>query len=591
MLAARFAGRSAGFAATALSALTITWFFLAPRHSLAIANPQATGGLALFVVVGALISVLVGALRGALLSKAQAEASLREDLRERMATEAALRKSEQRYRALFESMQEGFTVCEMVLDAAGEPIDWRFLDINPAMESMLGQPRRNIIGRTYRELFPEAEWEPWVGDFSRVASTGAPMRLNRFGSGTGRHYEVIAYSPGAGQFAAIHTDITERARTEERLRHAQKLKSISLLAGGVAHDFNNLLTVIMGNASSALAVCSTCEYSEAILAASERAADLTKQLLAYAGKSQGVARTVDLNALIAGAKQLLMTSVPKLVSLNFNLQQDLPLLEADPTQIEQILMNLVSNAGEAIPLKSAGQVEISTGSAEITSEEAAGLSRREEITPGRYVWLEVKDNGSGMDDATMARIFDPFFSTKFTGRGLGLAAVDGIVRTSRGFIQVRSAPTLGTTFRVCLPASEKEPEPKVVLPVVTIEERKASTIMVVDDEEMVRKWIAVTLRMHGCEVLEGRNGKHALEVLAQTPMLPTIILLDLAMPVMGGDEIVPVLAERYPSMKIVIASGYPEEDARKGFSRNAIHAFLQKPFAAADLMNTISALQ
>ena len=508
------------------------------------------------------------------------------DITERQRMEQALRESEQQYRALFEAMQEAFAVGEIICDPAGKPVDWRYLDVNPAFESMFGRKRPEAVGRTYRELFPDAPWEYWVSALGEVALTGRPAHLEQYGSDEGRHYEAIAYSPRPGRFAAVFTDVTGRKQAEERLRHTQKLESIGLLAAGVAHDFNNLLTVIMGSASSALEQCPSCEHNQAIVSAADRAAHLTRQLLAYAGKGQYVTKAVDVSHVVAGSRQLIEASVPKRVNLVFHLANHLPCIEEDPSRVEQILMNLVINAGEAILPKTDGRLEIATGSAEITPE-IARQQARYEVAAGRYVWLEVRDNGAGMDETTLARVFDPFFSTKFTGRGLGLAAVDGIVRSSKGFIEVRSSPGAGATFCVFLPASEIKQPPEVAAPVPPQRFRVASSVLVVDDEDMVRRLANIILTRHGYEVLEAADGRQALQVLTDSPTLPSAVLLDLAMPVMGGDELVPILAQHYPDLKIVISSGYPEEEARKVFPAAIVAGYLQKPYRAIALTEKI----
>lgn len=402
------------------------------------------------------------------------------------------------------------------------------------------------------------------------------------------YFEGEADQRRAVRFLGAIMETTESKRGEARLRQSQKLESIGLLAGGVAHDFNNLLTVIMGNAGSAVSECPSCKYSQAVVTASERAAYLTKQLLAYAGKSQFVVRVFDLAEIVSKSRELLFASVPRRVRLSFNLANDLPMIEEDPINVEQILMNLVINAGEAILPRTDGQIEISTCAAEIDADTARRWSQTWDVVAGPYVCLQVKDNGSGIDESTLARIFDPFFTTKFTGRGLGLAAVHGIVRSSKGFIEVLSPPGCGTTFRVFLPASQKQGSTQVSLeltPSVKHNElRGLATILVVDDEEMVRKLTCFTLLHYGYDVLEAKDGRDALRVLADCSALPALVFLDLAMPVLGGDELVPILRKQYPGLKIVMTSGFTEDDARDGLASDNVVGFLQKPYSPAALV-------
>ena len=440
---------------------------------------------------------------------------------------------------------------------------------NEAVKQAIGGANDGAYHREYRVVWPDGSVR-WVASHGRVLFEGEGEQRR------------------AVRFVGVNMDITDRRHAEERLRQTQKLESIGVLAGGVAHDFNNLLTVIMGSASTALAECPSCEYSQSILSASERAAYLTRQLLAYAGKGHNVIKLVDLTEVVTQCTSLLSAAVPKRVAFSFNLSRDLPCLEADPTCVEQILMNLVVNAGEAIPPRADGLIEIATTSVEVTPEMARLHSRAYDVAAGRYVCLEVRDNGDGMDESTASRIFDPFFTTKFTGRGLGLAALEGIVRTYKGFVEVRSSSGRGTTFRVFLPASDKrrpteqrssEPHPAT---------RGASTILVVDDEEMVRRLASQTLRRHGYEVQEAEDGKDALRVLADSPTLPSLVLLDLAMPALGGDELVPILAAKYPDLKILMSSGYPEEEARKLSPNGSVSFFLQKPYTGVVLVEKVA---
>jgi PAS domain S-box-containing protein len=386
-------------------------------------------------------------------------------------------------------------------------------------------------------------------------------------------------------------DITERKQTEERLRQAQKLESIGLLAGGIAHDFNNLLTVIMGNADVARTQCPGCKPVRQILASSERAAELTRQLLAYAGKGQFIAETFNLTDLVSRCKELLASSVPRGVQLRFNLSPEDVVIRADPSQIERVLVNLVVNAGEAIPPQTDGCIEVGTGIRDVTPEAARAHAPLYDAQPGRFVGLEVSDNGSGMEEATLTRLFSPFFSTKFTGRGLGLAAVQGIVRSCGGFIDVQSSPGAGSKFQVFLPAAVKKPA-AVSSESGTSEGSRGQgsnpkAILVVDDEELVRELACAALRSAGYEVLAAADGRAALEILAGAGVPPAAVLLDRSMPGMNGDELVPILNRTYPSLRIVLTSGYPEADVRDAFLPGSVAGFLQKPYTVAALIEKV----
>ena len=292
---------------------------------------------------------------------------------------------------------------------------------------------------------------------------------------------------------AAFLDVTEHKRSEEHTRQVQKLESIGLLAGGIAHDFNNLLTGILGNASLLLdgAPTDDRESLEAIVSSSERAAHLTRQLLAYSGKGQFVIREMQLSREVREIVDLLRLSIPKSVDLRLDLQERLPVIRIDPAQLQQITMNLVSNAGEAIGEGKRGTISVSTGVRDIGPGQRDFFS--EEIAPAQYVYLEVSDTGAGMDPKTMARIFDPFFTTKFTGRGLGLAAVSGIIRSQGGAILVRSEPGRGSTFTVLFRAAQIEREAAGQAAPGSFR----GTVLVVDDEDAVR-------RIHVLRAAQGR---------------------------------------------------------------------------------------
>lgn len=578
IVAARFGGRGPGLVATALSALSVDWFFVWPFHAFAITSPEGLWGLTLFVGTGALISLLVGSLRELLLLRTRAG--------------EALRASRARLEFILEAARLGAWELDVTSHTAwrslqhdaifGYPAllpEWTyemFLDhVLPEDREEVDRKMRQTLARGANVQFEcrirradgAVRWI-WAQGRSQPDPEGRPVRLS-----------------------GIVRDITARKQNEERLRQGQKLESIGLLAGGIAHDFNNLLTVIIGNADFALHKYPSIEEIQHIISASKRAAELTRQLLAYAGKGQFVATTFNLSDLVSRSTQLLSASLPERVELVSHLsEQELP-IRADPSQIEQVLMNLVINAGEAIPSHTDGRVEITTSIREVAPETVRVHAPAFDARPGQFVCLEVTDSGAGMDEATLAQVFDPFFSTKFTGRGLGLAAVQGIVRSCGGFIEIHSSSGAGSTFQVFLPAAGKKPVAEI--PAGSRQgaswgrDRGRAAILIVEDEEMVRQLASMALRSHSYEVLEAKNGKDALEVLAGAVPRPSLVLLDLTMPVMGGEELVPILKRDYPGLWIIVTSGYPEEDARRGFPPGAVAGFLQKPYTVATLTEKV----
>jgi PAS domain S-box-containing protein len=778
------------------------------------------------------------------------------DITERLEAEDRLRESEQRYRGLFESMQEGFHLSEIIRDQNGKAVDWRYLAVNPAFESMLGMSRADVVGRTGREVFPHLDFTYWPDIFGKVALTGKPKDL--MCSQQGRDWELFIYSPAVGQFAVIFNDVTERRRAEaaaeqrkqeyetlaenaleviarfdrefrhiyinkygatvygkrkeeilgktnaelgfpewhvrestrhfeeviatgkqltadfeydgpnlghqffsclfvpetdatgqvasilaitrdvteqkraaaareelvrelseavheahrnrseleavlqamhdgvavfdmrgrivfhneahkriggyvtpedlppdldalvkiielrradgsvvgledrpasrvlrgesisdlelrgrradtgqewhfrfsgepvyepggrqilaviitrdmtarkraeERIRQSQKLESLGLLAGGIAHDFNNLLTGIMGNASMVLDEIEPGPAGRvrAVIESAERAANLTRQLLAYSGKGQFIVRDLNVSEVVNEIAALVEFSLPKSVQLSVTVQRRLPLVRMDPSQLQQVVMNLVINAGEAIGEGNPGRIAVATSAAMVERPfvDTAG----EEVAPGRYVCIDVSDTGSGIDEKNRGRIFDPFFTTKFTGRGLGLAAVAGIVRTLKGGIQVESGAGRGSTFRVYLPASEERaPKGDGV--------DGGVTILVVDDEAAVRNFISAVLRKGGHRVVSASDGHEALAIMEREPNVKAVVL-DVIMPVMGGNDVLPKMKALLPELKVLMTSGYSEAEARRLCAAYPGSAFIQKPYTAQQVMTAVEEL-
>jgi PAS domain S-box-containing protein len=386
--------------------------------------------------------------------------------------------------------------------------------------------------------------------------------------------------------------------SEAQSRHVQKLESLGVLAGGIAHDFNNLLHVVLGNADIALsrlpARSPAREPLEEVVRATIRAADLTRQMLAYSGKGAFVVRHLDLSNEVREMATLLRTAISKQASPVWELASDLPSINADATQVRQILMNLITNASDALH-DTPGTIRLRTG-----------VIRREEMNDAQFgypvgdeepalpatgllVFLEVSDTGGGMTPDTLRRIFDPFFSTKFAGRGLGLAAVMGIVRSHNGLIRIRTEPGRGTSFRVLFPAVEGAARKPNMQATTRSEWHGSGTALVVDDEEGVREVAARMLEEIGFETLTAVDGRDALELMAQVGDSLTVVLLDLSMPRMGGQETFRRLREIRPDLPVVLMSGYTTQTVAPQFADAGPGAmiFLQKPFLAEDLTSVL----
>jgi len=412
-----------------------------------------------------------------------------------------------------------------------------------------------------------------------ISLTASPIR-NECG-------EVVAVS-------TIARDITEIKALEGQLFQAAKLESLGVLAGGIAHDFNNLLLGILGNASLARDLLPRSsdvrQMLDGVINASERAAALTKQLLAYSGKGKFIIQPLDLSGLVRDLSKLVQASIPKSVVVRQQLAPDLPAIVADMAQLQQVIMNLIINAAEAIG-ENAGSVTVTTAEQEIAQcQTCAATIGADPITPGRYVCFEVKDTGAGMDKATMARIFDPFFTTKFTGRGLGLSAVLGIVRGHQGFIQVESSPGQGSTFKVLFPASSERFVPE------TVDEEKAEkddtvtgsgVILLVDDEELVRQAAAAMLVYLGYTVVEASDGQQAIELFQQNRSRIKLVILDLSMPVMNGEECLKCLRSIQSNVPVIISSGYGETEAARRCQAGGLAVYLQKPYTPQQLAKLV----
>jgi PAS domain S-box-containing protein len=467
---------------------------------------------------------------------------------------------------------------------------------NNAAERIFGFTREEALGQDPRFLIPSDRQDDVPERRQALLESEGGVRVTMENvTRTGQHilceWYITALREEHGRFIGaifLADDVTERRRAESALRQAQKLESLGVLAGGIAHDFNNLLTAILGNTEMALdrvqqdpGLLATLQRIEAT---TQRGSDLARQLLAYAGKAHFAVKPIDLNAIILEMGDLLSVSISKKVALRQDLQPHLPPVEADSAQFQQVVMNLVINASEAIG-DQAGSVTLRTRSAVYSQAELSAAFPGQVLEPGPYIRMEVEDDGCGMDAETIGRIFDPFFTTKFTGRGLGLSAMLGIVRGHRAGIRVESTPGEGTTFTLLFPASEST----VIVPVPEPEPDRTltGTVMVVDDESIIRDLARSALEAAGLRVLEARDGLEAVTFF-ETPREPVdLVLLDMTMPRMGGAEAFRRIRSLAPQVRVLLTSGYTQKESLESLADLPPDGFIPKPFRIRELVGKV----
>jgi PAS domain S-box-containing protein len=468
---------------------------------------------------------------------------------------------------------------------------------NSGAERMYGYGAQEVIGRPISILSPPGHDEEMPATLERIRRGEniehfETKRRRKDGTLIDVSLTVSSIKSQTGEITGasiVARDVTDRNRLEEQFRQAQKLESIGVLAGGIAHDFNNLLLAILGNASLALddrTLPHTVRHElQEVVLASERAAELVRQLLVYAGKGVFAIKPVNLGKVVHEITHLIQSSIPKKIDLRFDLASDVPPVAADSGQIQQLVMNLIINAAEAIG-ENTGTVLVAVGAREIDQSYLRDVFGAGEIMPGWHVVLGVRDTGCGMNDRTKSRIFDPFFTTKFTGRGLGLAAALGIVRRHQGAIKVHSTPHRGTTFEVLLPVMEGRPAPSesAALP------GKPSgngAILVVDDETLVGRTAKAALEHHGYEVILAKSGHEGIELFESRASEIAVVLLDMNMPMMGGETAFEQLKKIRPDVRVIVTSGYNEERAVERFGGKRVAGFIQKPYTPRQLAEKV----
>jgi len=485
--------------------------------------------------------------------------------------------------------------------------DFRAVEWNDSAERIFGYSRNEMIGEHASNYIVSESVRPLVNEVIEKLQNGEMASFSEEGNNIHKdgttiscHWYNTPLKDEQGETFAILSmvvDITEQKRAEkerrefeEQVQQSQKLESLGLLAGGIAHDFNNLLLGILGNADLARLEKGQSgterNHIEEIIVSARRAAELCNQLLAYAGKGRFLVQVVDLSNVAEEMAALLEVSISKKAALTDDFARDLPAIEVDVTQLRQVIMNLIMNASDALG-NVKGAITVRTGAIECDAAYLGGSFFDDDLPEGRYVFLEVEDSGCGMDEETSKLIFDPFFTSKGMGRGLGLAAVSGIVRGHLGQIRVNSVPGEGTTIRVLLPASEQQT-------VVVASDHAgdgdlsgAGTILVVDDEEPVRTLCTRILERAGYKVLTAADGREGVEQFRVHSETISAVLLDMTMPNLNGEEAFEEMQRIREDVRVILSSGFTEQETADRFVRKGLAGFIQKPYRSADLILAI----
>jgi two-component system, cell cycle sensor histidine kinase and response regulator CckA len=528
--------------------------------------------------------------------------SIFHDITKRTLAETALRASEERFRTLVE------TSTDVIFVLNGDGV---FQFVSPAWEQHYGFPVDGVIGCHFGQFVHPDDALPCAEYLSRVLASGvgeaSPSYRVKHAGGSWRSFisNGTSYTDAAGvrMYIGVSRDISEQLRSEEerieierKLLHSQKLESLGVLAGGIAHDFNNLLAAILGNLD--LAALRLPEMSpvrgnlEQSMLACRRAADLTRQMLAYCGKGIFQLEQVNLNAVVRENADLFKAVVPCNVKFSLDAPDQVLPIMVDPSQVQQVVMNLITNAVEAIG-EGHGTVSLRTGIRECDARYIAASRLEEKPLPGHFAFIEVTDDGCGMDEETQRRLFEPFFTTKFTGRGLGMAATQGIITKLKGLIVLKSSPGGGTSFCVLLPAlgavaaAQVAPVPAAG-PVAALLQGGQGKVLVVDDEDVVREVGCEYVRLLGFEVLEARDGVEALEVFRRHQHEIAFLILDMAMPNLDGVATFHELKKIRPEVKVIVSSGFSEQSVLEQFPQDRPDAFLQKPFQVRELEQQVA---
>ena len=516
---------------------------------------------------------LIRKLEDKMLQLEKTKKTLEEDVLRRKKVERELRKSEEKYRNLIEHASDGIFVTKP---------DGSFLNGNSSGCTMLGYSREEISHLNLQDVMVKNSHSNPLSRFAELQPEETVLIEQELQRKDGAKFigEISAKKLSALEILAIIRDISERKELEEKLRQSQKMESVGRLAGGIAHDFNNLLTVILGYSNFILTdTKEDIPFKEDIIEiqrAGQRAADLTRQLLAFGRKQILDMKTVNLNIIIKNMENMLRRLIGENIQFTILPAKDLGNIKADSVQVEQILLNLAANAKDA--MKDGGALTIETKNIGLDEKY---IENRLEINPGNYVLLTISDAGSGMTKDIVNKIFEPYFSTKGLGKGtgLGLATVYGIVKQSNGYIWVYSEPNIGTTFKIYFPRIDDEPAVNKIQEERTNSFNGTENILIIEDSEGVRKMTCTALKRRGYQIYEAKDGEEALQKITNFEGTMDLLITDVVLPKMNGKELADKIKKLKPDIKIIFMSGYTDETiVHQGILEAGIE-FIQKPFS------------
>ena len=499
---------------------------------------------------------------------------------------------ELQYKEVFDNI----SVCMFFIDVTPEG-RFRFAGFNPAEERAVGLTSAEVSGKFVEEVFAQELAEKVSANYRRCVDAGAPIKFDdELNLPSGRRYfhsNLIPMRNSSGRIFRIVgacIDTTDFKRTQEEALAGQKLESLGVLAGGIAHDFNNLLGGILAQAELAEKELATGSPPgpelETIKNVAIRAGEMVRELMVYSGRDEASLGPVDLSRLVEEMLELLKISISKHAALKVELPKDLPAVRANAVQIRQIVMNLITNASEALGDK---EGVISVSIAQVESSQSASAEGPADADCG-HLRLEVSDTGCGMTEGIVARIFDPFFTTKLAGRGLGLAAVQGIVRSHGGTINVVSVPGRGSQFQILLPCSgmaARDTQAMAALPSSRQPGTVTGTVLVVEDEEVLRRAVSKMLRKERFSVLEAGDGTTGANLFRANESNIDVVLLDLTLPGMSGRDVLSELRRIRPEVKVILTTAYSQENALSAIGEQRPWSYVRKPYQFSDLLNLL----